>query len=310
MRRNTTYSSILAAIGLTFWLGAEPALAYVTVTVQPTTQAVFSGSTAVFTAQATATAGELITGYTWLMFTTTNGPFTIVPGATTPVLTLVNVQTNDSGYYFVRVTYNSGSGTGTSASQAAYLDVSDQARITVQPQSLNLLVGADASFTVSAAGSPTLGYQWRYNQTNLADGGRISGVNTTNLTVTGVVTTDAGNYDLVVTNAHSAATSQVATLGVYYPVGIGVPPQDTVAVVGSDAVLSVTATGGGPFSYQWQRSGTNLVDGERITGAMSSLLTITNGTTNDTGNYDVVVSNPAMAPGKESPRRCRADLPA
>ncbi len=297
MRRNTTYSSILAAIGLTFWLGAEPALAYVTVTVQPTTQAVFSGSTAVFTAQATATAGELITGYTWLMFTTTNGPFTIVPGATTPVLTLVNVQTNDSGYYFVRATYNSGSVIGLTSppSQAAYLDVSDQARITVQPESLNLLVGANASFTVSAAESPTLGYQWRYNQTNLADGGRISGVNTTNLTVTGVVTTDAGNYDLVVTNAHSAATSQVATLGVYYPVGIGVPPQDTVAVVGSDAVLSVTATGGGPFSYQWQRSGTNLVDGERITGAMSSLLTITNGTTNDTGNYDVVVSNPAMA---------------
>jgi len=296
MRHNASYYSILAAIGLTFWLGAEPALAYVTVTVQPTDQVVFVGSNAVFTAQATATAGETITGFTWLMSPTGQNPFNIVPGATTAICTLADVQTNNTGYYFARVTYNSGTNTGqTSASAAVSLIVPDQARITMQPQSLNLLVGANASFTVSAGGFPPPGYQWRYNQMNLADGGRISGVNGTNLTVTSVVTTDAGSYDVVVTNAYSAVTSMVATLGVYYPMGIGVPPQDTVAIAGSDAVLSVTANGGGPFGYQWQRSGTNLTDGGRISGAMSNLLTISASTTNDTGNYDVVVSNPAMA---------------
>ena len=117
------------------------------------------------------------------------------------------------------------------------LTVADQARITVQPQSLNPLVGANASFSVSAMGFPPPGYQWRFNQTNLVDNGRISGANGTNLTMTGLVTTDSGSYDVVVTNAYSAVTSQVATLGVYYPVGISVPPQDTVAIVGSNAVL-------------------------------------------------------------------------
>src|SRR5208283_683685 len=208
MRHNASYYSILAAIGLTLWLGAEPALAYVTVTVQPTDQVVFVGSNAVFTAQATATAGETITGFAWLMSPTGQNPFNIVPGATTAICTLVNVQTNNTGYYFARVTYNSGTNAGqTSASAAVSLIVPDQARITMQPQSLNLLVGANASFTVSAGGFPPPGYQWRYNQTNLADGGRISGVNGTNLTVASVVTTDAGSYDVVVTNAYSAVTS-------------------------------------------------------------------------------------------------------
>ena len=294
MKRNTTYSSILAAIGLTFWLGAQPALAYVTVVVQPANQVVFVGNNAVFTAQVTATAGETITGYTWL--TSPNGlNYTTIPGATTATCTLVNVQTNDTGYYFARVTYNSGTSIGLiSPSAAVTLIVPDQARITVQPQSLNLLVGTNASFSVSAMGFPPPGYQWRFNQTNLVDNARISGANGTNLTVTGLVTTDSGSYDVVVTNAYSAVTSQEATLGVYYPVGISVPPQDTVAIVGSNAVLSVTAGGGGPFSYQWQRSGTNLADGGRISGAASNLLTIAASTTNDTGDYDVLVSNPAM----------------
>ena len=297
MKSNATCSSLLAAMGLLFCLSTQPALGLVTVIVQPSSQVAFVGSNVVFTAQVNATAGEIITGFTWL--TSPNGlnPFTTVPGATTAACTLINVQTNNSGYYFVRVTYNSGTSNGLpSVSSAVTLTVVDQARITAQPQGgLIRTVGTNASFSVSAVGFPPPGYQWRFNGTNLVDNGRISGANGTNLTVSALVTTDSGNYDVVVTNAYSAVTSQVATLSVYLPAGISVPPQNTAVLVGSNAVFSVTASGSEPLSYQWQKGGMNLVDGGRISGATSNVLTIAATTINDAGDYTVCVTNPVSA---------------
>ena len=297
MKSSTTFSSLLAAVGLLFGLSTQPALGLVTVIVQPSSQVAFAGSNVVFTAQVSATAGEIVTGFTWLTSPNGQNPFATVAGATTAVCALVNVQTNSSGYYFVRVTYNSGTSIGlTSVSSAVTLTVVDQARITAQPQGgLSRIVGASASFSVSAVGFPPPGYQWRFNGMNLVDNGRISGANGTNLTLSALVTADSGNYDVVVTNAYSAVTSQVATLSVYLPVGISVPPQDTAVIVGSNAVLSVTASGSEPLSYQWQKGGASLVDGGRISGATSNVLTIAATTTNDAGNYTVSVTNAVSA---------------
>ncbi len=297
MRTKTTLYSGLTAMGMMLCLSTQPALGLVTVTVSPGSQVVFAGSNAVFTAQVSTTAGETITGYTWLTSPNGQNPFTTVPGATTATCTLVNVQTNNSGSYFVRVTYNSGTNIGLiSPSQVVTLTVADQARITVQPPSVvSKLVGATASFSVTAQGFPPPGYQWRFNGTDLVDNSRLSGANGTNLTLSSLVTADSGGYDVVVTNLYSAVTSQVAMLTVYLPVGITVPPQNTAVVLGSNAVLSVTASGTG-LIYQWQRGGTNLLDGGRISGATTDLLTIAATTTNDAGDYTVLVSNPASAP--------------
>src|ERR1019366_7292678 len=135
---------------------------------------------------------------------------------------------------------NSGGSIGlTSVSSAVTLVVVDQARITAQPQGgLIRIVGDSASFSVSALGFPTPGYQWRFNGMNLADDARISGANTTNLTLTSLVTADTGSYDVVVTNAYSSVTSQVATLSVFMPPSISVPPQNTTVIVTSNSVLS------------------------------------------------------------------------
>jgi hypothetical protein len=297
MKTKTTLYSCLTAMGLMLCLSAQPALGFVSVSVSPGSQVAFVSSNVVFNAQVNATAGETITAYTWLTSPNGQNPFTTVPGAITATCTLVNVQTNQTGSYFVRVTYNSGGSIGlTSVSSAVTLAVVDQARITAQPQGgLIRLVGDSASFSVSALGFPTPGYQWRFNGMNLADDARISGANTTNLTLSALVTADSGSYDVVVANAYSAVTSQVATLSVFLPVGISVPPQNTAVIVGSNAVLGVTASGSG-LSYQWQRGGTNLLDGGRITGATTDLLTIAATTTNDAGDYTVSISNPASGP--------------
>jgi hypothetical protein len=282
-------------MGLMLGLSTQPALGLVTVTVQPASQVAFVGSNVVFNAQVTATAGETITGYTWLMSPTGQNPFTTIPGATTGTCTLVNVQTNATGFYFVRVTYNTATSTNLppSVSPAVSLTVVDQARITVQPQGgLIRAVGTSASFSVTAMGFPPPGYQWRLNGISLVDNERISGANGSTLTLSALAVTDTGNYDVVVINAYSGVTSLVATLSVLVPPGITVPPQDTAVIVGSNAVLSVTASGSDPLSYQWLRSGTNLLNGGRVSGATSNVLTITATRTNDASDYAVIISSP------------------
>jgi len=84
--------------------------------------------------------------------------------------------------------------------------------ITQQPANRTAAPGSTAAFGVVAAGSPPLYFQWRLNGLNLADNAHLSGTKSTNLTVLNVSTNDAGNYQVVVTNAFGAITSAVATL--------------------------------------------------------------------------------------------------
>jgi len=293
MKSKTIFFRGLAGIGAAFVLCARPALGLVTVTVQPGNQVLPVGSNAVFNAQATPTAGETITGYTWLMSSNGLSPFTTIAGATAATCTITNAQLTNAGWYFTRVTYSSGTNTGlTSVSAAVNLTVYDQARILTQPVGgLIRVTGSNASFSVTAAGSTPLSYQWRLNGAKLVDGARISGANGTNLTITDLVAADSGGYSVVVSNVYSAATSQVATLSVFIPPGISVPPQDTAVILGSNAVFSVTATGSTPLGYVWRKDGTNLANGGRISGARTNRLTIAAVTTNDAGGYSVALSN-------------------
>ena len=288
MKYHSSFHLGFATLGLVFFLGAQPARANVNIVVQPTSQVVLAGSNAVITADVTVTAGEVITGYSWQMSTNGLNPFVTVGTSTN--LTLTNVQPSAAGYYFVRVSYLTGSTPSTAVSTAVTITVQDAARIITQPQGLIRPTGTNATFTVTALGSPTPAFQWRYNGTNLANGGRISGANGATLTIAGLLTTDSGNYNVVVTNLYSAATSQVATLTVLIPPAINVGPQNLQLLVGSNATFS-GSFGGSALTYRWRKGGTNLVNGGRISGATNSALTITGALTSDTGAYSVFISN-------------------
>jgi hypothetical protein len=56
-------------------------------------------------------------------------------------------------------------------------------------------------------------------------------------------------------------------------------------------MLSVAVFGVRPFWYQWQKNGTNLVDGGHLAGATNRNLTLANVTLADSGTYSVTVSN-------------------
>jgi len=82
------------------------------------------------------------------------------------------------------------------------------------PSSQSLYAGQSASLAVVATGNGTLTYQWRKNGTNLTDGGRISGANTSVLEITATVVADSGMYDVVVTDDCAPQISAAANLSV------------------------------------------------------------------------------------------------
>jgi hypothetical protein len=70
-----------------------------------------------------------------------------------------------------------------------------------------------------------------------------------------------------------------------------VQPQNQTANAGATVAFLVSATSPGSIGYQWQKNGTNLVNGGRISGATSTTLTIASISDIDAASYSVIVSN-------------------
>ncbi|HEY1787893.1 MAG TPA: immunoglobulin domain-containing protein [Verrucomicrobiae bacterium] len=102
----------------------------------------------------------------------------------------------------------------------------------------------------------------------------------------GAVLTTNNSYTFLV----NAPYSLVANFVWPSPV-ITVQPQSQTVVAGASATLSISVTGAQPMNYQWQFSGTNLVDGGQITGSQSNILTIANSQPGKAGDYQVSVAN-------------------
>ena len=83
-------------------------------------------------------------------------------------LTLSLSTTNDAGNY--SVTVSNSYGIVTSSVAALTVLTLHQPPIFSQPASLAVTIGSPASFSVGAAGSAPLSFQWQINGTNLADG--------------------------------------------------------------------------------------------------------------------------------------------
>jgi hypothetical protein len=241
------------------------------ITGQPTNQTVLLGATASFGVTA---IGSPPLRYFW-NFSGTN-----LPGATNSSLTLTNVQLWQAGNYFVRITNSVGAAT----SSIAVLTVSNGATgppfITVQPNHRFVGVGSNATFSVTASGSPPLSYQWRFSNAN------IPGATTTSLLLTNVQGSNAGAYYVVVSNSLGFALSSNALLTFTNgPPEITVQPTNQVVGVGSNVAFYVLAGGAAPLSYQWRFSNTD------IPGATRYSLLLTNVQASDAGVYYVVVSN-------------------
>ncbi len=263
-----------------------------TIATQPAGQTAPVGGNASFSVVAN---GDAPLAYQWLKNDVE------ITGATAATLTLSNVAAADAATYTVVVSNSVGS--VTSAGAALVLSGIPPSIVT-SPTARTAHAGTATTFSVVAAGSPTLTYQWRKGGANLANGGNISGATTANLTLSNVQTADAAAYDVVVTNAvngSSSATSASAALTVTPTAPtIVTAPASQSATAGGTVTFSVSATGTAPFTYQWRKGGTALTDGANIAGATTATLTVSTVATGDAGSYDVVVSNGVGTPATSS----------
>jgi hypothetical protein len=117
--------------------------------------------------------------------------------------------------------------------------------IVTEPQSLTVTNGNPASFVVAATGSPTLQYQWQLNSTNLTDGGNITGSSTEALTLAVSGATNAGSYDVIVSNPYGSVTSSIVTLNVVFSF------QSAVQATNGNVTFSWLTTPGVPYQVQY-----------------------------------------------------------
>ncbi len=159
--------------------------------------------------------------------------------------------------------------------------------ITKQPVSAtNNVPTSPVTFTVTAMGAPSLGYQWYKG--NPGSGTLLPGQNNTNLVLNSIQMADAGGYYVVVANSSSSATSAVATLVVYRAPQIVQQPTPAVSTraVGKSISFSVVANAALPVTYYWRANGVNIPG-----AANAATLSLPVVQLASAGSYSVLVSN-------------------
>jgi hypothetical protein len=256
------------------------------ITSQPVGLTKVQGESATFTVVAD---GQAPLSYLWSKNTSPLSDDGHVNGALTATLSLNNVQDADAATYAVQVS----NAAGASNSVPVTLTVNDYAVITVPPAPRTNNAGSDAFFDVTVTGTPPITYQWYRGATPLTDDGlHIAGATTASLIITNVQDADAtnGDYTVAVTNVVNGLVSDPATLTVWDQPEIRSGPDSRTNDACTVATFTVTVVGTPPFSYQWQRDGTN-VSGANISGETTDTLTVSSLLKADEGGYSVIVTN-------------------
>ncbi|WMJ73977.1 immunoglobulin domain-containing protein [Cytophagaceae bacterium ABcell3] len=173
--------------------------------------------------------------------------------------------------------------------------------------------GEALTLTVTASGPDELSYQWFRN------GQAIEGATDATYTVTEAAVSDAGSYQVVVSNENGDTQSASVEVSIIQGVdcngdeggtayiddcdvcaggNTGIEPgftcaDPTVEVIssdinveeGEDFTLEVSVSGPGENTYQWFK------EGEPIEGAIESTYTVTSASGSDAGSYHVFVTN-------------------
>ncbi|MGB7566364.1 MAG: FISUMP domain-containing protein, partial [Chitinivibrionales bacterium] len=162
-------------------------------------------------------------------------------------------------------------------SNAAALTINTATSITTQPSAQSVCIGGGASFTVVAAGSGTLTYQWQKG------GASISGATSPTYSIASVASGDAASYTCVVTGGCGPVTSNAAALSVNAATTV-IDPTSIIRTIGTSASFTVTGSGAGTLSYQWEKNGSN------ISGATTATYTIGSVASADQGSYSCTVA--------------------
>jgi hypothetical protein len=258
--------------------GAAPGSHPITVTVTGTCGSVTRNATLTVqdTTTATTPADQTICEGASATFSTTaggTGPFTYAwtvdgsPAGNTPSITVSGASV---GTHAIAVTV---SGTCGSVTKNATLTVQPTTTATA-PADQTVCEGSSATFSTTAGGTGPFTYAWTVD-------GSPAG-NTPSITVSGAT---VGSHAIAVTvSGTCGSVTRNATLTVQPSTDATTPANQTVCQ-GGTVTFSTTASGTGPFTYQWR------LDGNNIAGATSSSVVI-NTTGLSAGNHtvDVIVN--------------------
>jgi hypothetical protein len=161
------------------------------------------------------------------------------------------------------------------------VDISAPPAIITQPKPISGISGGSVAFIVGTTGTPPLSYQWFFNHASLI--GRTNNI----LSLDSLTTYQAGNYQVIITNAFGAVTSTVASLVVDEPLNATIlsQPLGDAVPVGGYYNFNVVAAGDPPLTYQWFH------DNLAVDDATNNNLMLTNVQSTDAGSYAVRVQN-------------------
>ncbi len=200
-----------------------------------------------------------------------------IPGATSATLTISRVSLADAGRYTVIAT-----NLGGSSQASAQLIVRAAPQIIAQPASRTATLGTATTLQVTATGFPAPTYQWRRN------GVGIGGATGSTLTFPRINAGDAGLYDVVVTNALGAVTSDAATLTV----------QPNAFAGGYFGRFTTGETSAGNLAVYVRPDGTAALFGH-LPGLQTAVITLAL-PLDDTGRFSVSATTLARTPTPES----------
>jgi len=204
---------------------------------------------------------------------------------TTSTYSISSSTGTDSGDYDVVITV---AGTGqqiTSTTSKLFVNVSDFPTILTQPSGGYVGAGNPLNLSVYATGKSMLLYQWYKN------GQAIAGANSSTYSVNVAETSDAGTYEVLVSNSLGSADSSQAIISVLERPQL-LPSTKSVSQGGS-ASWSITASGVDRFT--WRRNGSTVWSDYQYGGwsgvnaSATSTYTINPALSTHAGTYDVVV---------------------
>jgi len=155
--------------------------------------------------------------------------------------------------------------------------------------------GLPVAIRATVTGLEPMSFRWRKDGINLSDSARILGARSKSLLIEDLQPSDAGLYQLVAQNAFGVDSTEEISLTVELgtdptiALQINSQPTDQEQPAGGSAIFSVSAVSSETISYEWMKDGQALSNDSSVSGAQSSQLQLLDLTTNDAGNYSVVV---------------------
>jgi alpha-tubulin suppressor-like RCC1 family protein len=259
------------------------------VTEDPASTTVQEGQSATFEA---AGSGFPTPSVQWELSTNGGGTWSKIAKATADTFTIASAKTSESGYEY-RATFENAAGHATST--PATLTVQLAPKVTTQPASTTVEVGAGATFEAAAAGVPTPTVQWELSTDGGGSWSAVGGATTDQLTIASAQRSETGDeYRASFENVAGHATSMAATLTVQDSPKVTEQPASVTVESGQGASFEAAASGIPTPTVQWELSSNHGSSWSPVGGATTDQLTISSAAASESGDeYRAVFTSSA-----------------